>query len=104
MIMSKKSTIPPFVNNNSAAAAPLSPEAINFATSGEKISEENAKALEIDKPVARRGRPKSTLTKKQINVVLADSILSKLDEYAYGHGMTRNSCISLILSQYLEDK
>lgn len=102
--MSKKSTIPAFVNTNSAAAAPLSLEAINFATSGEKISEANAKALEIDKPVARRGRPKSTLTKKQINVVLADSILEKLDNYAYGHGMTRNSCISLILSQYLEDK
>ena len=102
--MSKKPTIPAFVNTNSAAAAPLSLEAINFATSGEKISEENAKALEIDKPVARRGRPKSTLSKKQINVVLADSILEKLDNYAYGHGMTRNSCISLILSQYLEDK
>lgn len=102
--MSKKPTIPPFINKNVAAAAPLSPEAIQFATSGEKISEENARTLEIDKPVARRGRPKSTLTKKQINVVLADSILEKLDNYAYGHGMTRNSCISLILSQYLEDK
>ena len=102
--MTKKPTIPAFVNTNSAAAAPLSLEAINFATSGEKISEENAKALEIDKPTAKRGRPKSTLTKKQINVVITDSILAKLDEYAYGHGMTRNSCISLILSQFLEDK
>ena len=102
--MTKKPTIPAFVNTNSAAAAPLSPEAISFATSGEKISEANAKALEIDKPVAKRGRPKSTLTKKQINVVITDSILAKLDEYAYGHGMTRNSGISLILSQFLEDK
>lgn len=101
--MSKKSTIPAFVNTNSAAAAPLSPEAINFATSGENISSENAAILNVEKS-ARRGRPKSTLTKKQINVVLADSILEKLDNYAYGHGMTRNSCISLILSQYLEDK
>ena len=102
--MSKNPTIPPFINKNVAAAAPLSPEAIQFATSGEKISEENARTLEIDKPVARRGRPKSTLSKKQINVVITDSILAKLDEYAYGHGMTRNSCISLILSQFLEDK
>ena len=102
--MSKKPTIPPFINKNVAAAAPLSHEAIQFATSGEKISEENARTLEIDKPVARRGRPKSTLSKKQINVVITDSILAKLDEYAYGHGMTRNSCISLILSQFLEDK